>query len=64
MFLFEICPWCSQKGRRDCPVLFPMVLSDDDKKMHCDFCDRSWKLHQSEALLELARQQRAQKYEM
>lgn len=63
MLLFEICPWCSQKGRRECPVLWPMILSDDDKKMHCEFCHRSWKLRDSEALLELARQKRRQRNE-
>jgi hypothetical protein len=62
MFLFEICPFCSQRGVELCPVLWPMVLSGDDKEMQCEFCNRSWKLRQSEALLELARQQRAKKY--
>ncbi len=63
MFLFEICPWCSQKGRRECLVLWPMILSDDDKEMHCEFCNRNWKLRESAALLELARQQRVQRHE-
>ncbi len=57
MYLFEICPWCSHKGRHECPVLWPMVLSDDGMKMQCEFCNRSWKLPESESVLELARRQ-------
>ncbi len=63
MKLFEICPLCSQRRALLLEDLKPMVLSGDDKEMQCDVCNRSWKLHQSEALLELARQQRAIRYE-
>jgi len=62
MKLFEICPFCSQRRAALLEDLKPMVLSGDDKEMQCDTCNRSWKLRQSEALLELARQQRVQKY--
>lgn len=58
MRVFEICPWCAGRGNALYEGLQPMVLSGDDKEMQCDVCNRSWKLHQSEALLELARQQR------
>jgi hypothetical protein len=61
--LFEICPWCSQKGRKQCPVLKPMVLCGFGKEMQCDVCNRSWKLPQSEELLELARRQRENRYD-
>ena len=64
MRAFEMCPWCAGRGDALYEDLKPMVLSGDDKEMQCDVCNRSWKLHQTEALLELARQQRMQRYEM
>lgn len=64
MRVFEICPWCTGRGNALYEDLQPMVLSGDDKEMQCNVCGRSWKLHQSETLLELARQQRVRRYEM
>ena len=61
MRLFEYCPFCSQVWQQEIERAKPMVLSGDDKEMQCDVCNRGWKLHQSEALLELARQQRHKK---
>lgn len=55
MRVFEICPWCSQRGNELYEDLKPMVLSGDDKEMQCNVCKRSWKLPDSEALLESAK---------
>lgn len=63
MQVFETCPWCSGRGNVLYEDLKPMVLSDDDKEMQCNVCNRSWKLHQVEILLEMARQQRIKRYE-
>lgn len=63
MLLFEICPRCAQTWELDITRLIPMVLCGDDKEMQCDRCNNSFKLHQSEELLVLARQARDKKYE-
>jgi hypothetical protein len=60
--LFEICPFCFQRRAALLEDLKSMVLSGDDKEMQCDVCNNSFKLHQTEELLELARRQREKRY--
>jgi len=62
MLLFEICPYCSQRCSALIEDLKPMVLSGDYQEMQCDVCNHSFKLHQSEKFLEVARRQREQRY--
>ena len=62
MLCFEMCPRCCHVHQLSPERLKPMVLSGDDKEMQCDVCNHSFKLPDSESVIEMARQQRAERY--
>lgn len=62
MFCFEICIRCSQFYLLLPEQMKPMVLSGDDKEMQCDVCNRSFKLPDCDAVIEIARYQRSKRY--
>jgi len=62
MRCFETCVRCCHLHRLEPDRLKPMVLSGDDLKMQCSVCDHSLKLPDSEAVREMARRQRAERY--
>lgn len=62
MLNFEACPRCCHIFNLERHQLKPMVLSGDDREMQCDICNKSFKLSDSEALRDIARQQRRKKY--
>ena len=58
MFLFEICPQCSQIHKLTLERMRPMVLSGNDKKMQCGVCGHSYLLRKT--LILAARGRRSQ----
>ncbi len=60
--MFETCPRCSQASSLDFLSIKPMVLSGSDTEMQCDGCNKSFPLPISESLVEMARNQRAERY--
>lgn len=59
MMAFEICPKCNVWHP---DYMKPMVLCRRDKEMHCGVCGNSFKLPDCDAVLELARQKRDERY--
>ena len=62
MKTFETCPRCSGLYRLLPEQMKPMVLSGDDTEMQCDVCNSSFKLPDCEAVREMARQKRRERY--
>lgn len=62
MISFEVCPFCNgREGHVD--KLKPMVLCGNDTEMQCDICKGIYKLPDCEAIKEIARIKRRERYE-
>lgn len=53
-----MCPQCTQIHKLSPERLKPMVLSSNNQEMQCDVCNHSFKLPDSELIIETARRQR------
>lgn len=64
MLAIELCPFCSEKGSLDIKKLKPMVLSENDKEMHCSVCNQSFPLSPDypDSLVRLAMKRREDKH--